>query len=515
MRIGFASVFAFRPHVEHIYYLSRLAEAAGHEVRMLACDAQLPYCYARALKNAATAIECPKCILGGLRSYSAGVESLPIGGAAVDDAARAWADSSACTVLRTEAAEDRQAPEFIALREQLAAGAQRAFDSARRWIAAHRLDALICFNGRMDATRALCEAARTSGIPFLTVERTWFGDGLQFAVNDNVLDLSQLDRLNSTYRDSPLTAAQARRIGHHLAARLLSRNDREWRAYNRNAAPVAWPAATSSGPRVLIAPGSRNEVEGHPHWAHGWPQLADGLDAVMEAVGAVPRSNAVLRCHPNWGERIGRRTGERSERYYGAWAQRRRVHLIGSAETASTSDLISQADLVIVTGGTAAFEAACLGKPVISLTPSTYRTAGIAVHVTRPAELPLARTALAADQHRARRAMRYGYTHTYRFSQYVDFVRAETTTRYRYYDGADPSRIGRMLESGLIEPDDATVTTELSGEDEVLTRVAARDWVGLITEGAADRAAVEIAIRRRPALRWLDSLRERLPIGDR
>ena len=67
----------------------------------------------------------------------------------------------------------------------------------------------------------------------------------------------------------------------------------------------------------------------------------------------------------------------------------------------------------------------------------------------------------------------------------------------------------------LVEPDDATVTTELLGEDEVLTRVAARDWGGLIAAEIADRAAVEIKIGRRPALRWLDTLREQLPIGDR
>ena len=514
MRIGFASIFAFRPHVEHLYYLSRLVQAAGHEVRMLACDAQLPYCYPRALKDATAALECPKCIAGGLRSYAPRVASLPACRGAVGDPAREWADSSTCTVLRTESAEDRCTAEFIGLRERLAAGAQRAFDSARRWIAAQRLDAVACFNGRMDATRALCEAARASGIPFLTVERTWFGDGLQFAVNDNVLDLSQLDRLNAEYRDAPLTQAQARRIAHHLAARLLRRNDKEWRAYNRNAQAAAWPAAAGSGPRVLIAPGSRNEVEGHPHWAHGWTQLADGLDAVLDAVGAAAGS-AVLRCHPNWAERIGRRTGAPSERYYGEWARRRGAHLIGSAATASTFDLIAQADLVIVTGGTAAFEASCLGKPVISLTPSTYRTAAIAAHVTSPAELPLARAALAPDAQRVRRGLRYGYTHTYRFSQYVDFVRAVTTTRYRYFDGADPRRLERMLRTGRVEADDPTLAAGVAGEDEVLALVEARQWQQLIDLPQPARERTAMRIGRRAGLRWIDSLRERFPTGDR
>jgi hypothetical protein len=514
MRVGFASVFAFRPHVEHLYYLSRLVQEAGHDVRMLTCDAQLPYCYARALKHSAAAVECPKCIAGGLRSYSARVASLPAARGSVGDLARAWADSSACTVLRIEAAQDRLTAEFIALRERLAGGAQRAFDSARRWIEAQRLGALICFNGRMEATRGICEAACAAGVPFLTVERTWFGDGLQFAVNDNVLDLSQLDRLNAEYRDVPLTQGQARRIAQLLAARLLRRNDKEWRAYNRNAAAAVWPATAGGGPRVLIAPSSRNEVEGHPHWTHGWPQLTDGIDAVLDAVGATS-GNTVLRCHPNWGERIGRRSGKLSERYYSAWARHRGVHLIGSAEPASTFELIQQADLVVVTGGSAAFEASCLGKPVISLTPSTYRTAAIAAHVTSAAELPLARTTLLADPLRVRRGLRYGYTHTYRFSQYVDFVRAVTTTRYRYFDGADPHRLESMLRTARVEADDPTVAPDATGEDEVLALVESRQWQQLIDRSPPMRERGAIRISRRPGLRWIDGLRERFPTGDR
>jgi hypothetical protein len=264
---------------------------------------------------------------------------------------------------------------------------------------------------------------------------------------------------------------------------------------------------------VLIVPGSRNEVEGHPHWAHGWPQLADGLDAVLEAIAATP-ADAVMRCHPNWAERIGRHTGARSEHYYGDWARQRGVHLIGSTAAASTFDLIEQADLVLVTGGTAAFEASCLGKPVVSLTPSTYRTAQIATHVTSPAELPLVRSALGPDPLRSRRALRYGYTHTYRFSQYVDFVRALTTTRYRYFDGADPQRLARALRGGLVEADDPALAIGSGGEDEVIDLVEARRWKELI-EPPPSRDRRPMRIARRPGMRWIDGLRDRFPIGDR
>ncbi|MCX8003942.1 MAG: hypothetical protein N2688_03135 [Burkholderiaceae bacterium] len=516
MRLGFVSIYSFRPHVEHNAYLAWLARQAGHEVRYLTCDAQLPHCYARALKGTSRLVECPKCIAGGVRSFATrGVSALPRAGAPLAaERARAFAFSSTCTVLRTEPREQWQSMEFRSLQDAFAAAAARAYEGARAWIERERLDGLVCFNGRFEANRAVIEAAADAGLPYLTVERTWFGDGLQFAINDNCLDLRQLDLLNARYRDVPLSERQARRVARHLAARFLRRNDTEWRAYNKSAQATPWPVSgRGDGPRVLIVPSSRNEVDGHPHWEFGWPQLTDGLDAVLTTLGADGRQ-AVLRCHPNWGERIGRRTGELSERYYGEWARRRGVHFIASRDRASTFDLMAQADIVIVTGGSAAFDAGALGKPVISLAPSAYRAAGIAGNVLSPADLAEVRRTLdATPTDRIRGVLRYGYTHSYRFSQYVDYVKALTTTRYRYFDGADPTRIERMLVSGLIEPDDALVAENSIGEDLVVACIAARDWESLLPLEEPP-AGGEIRVRRRPALRWVDALRELFPKGD-
>jgi hypothetical protein len=110
--------------------------------------------------------------------------------------------------------------------------------------------------------------------------------------------------------------------------------------------------------------------------------------------------------------------------------------------------------------------------------------------------------------------LRYGYTHVYRFSQFVEHVRAVTTTRYRYYEGADAARLARMLDSGEVEPDDPATATDATGEDAVVAQVQAREWERLLV---ADEPlpARETAVRRRPALRWIDALRERFPLGDR
>jgi hypothetical protein len=519
VRIGFASIFSFRPHVEHLHYVAMLARQAGHETRFLSCDGQLELCYARALKGSARAVECPKCMLGGIRSFAAAdVSALPAGpasGAPVAPEALDWAFSSACTVLRTEALADTQTEQFGALQRSLARSAKRAYESARSWIEREGVEAIVCFNGRMEATRGVVEAARSLGLPYLTIERTWFGDGIQFGINDNVLGLAQLDRLNAQYRDRPLSEVQTGRIARHLASRFLRNNALEWRAYNIGAEQANWPVK-GPGPRLLILPSSRNEIDGHPHWQHGWGDLCEGIDAVMDHL-RVPTLATVIRFHPNWAEAIGRNTGAASARYYAAWAARRGVHVIDSGQRASTLDLISEADIVLVTGGSAAFEASALGKPVVSITPSTYQTAGLCTNVYSVGDLSGLDAIASIDPRMlARQSLRYGYCHQYRFSQYVEQVRAVTTTRYEYFEGADAGRLERMLRTGLVEPDDASSATDDSGESRVLDAVQARRWEDLLApHPAPSQRRRPLPIGRRPAWRWIDAIRARLPLGDR
>ena len=51
MRIGFASVYSWRPHVEHLAFLARMVEKAGHETHFLTCDADLDNCYTREMRG--------------------------------------------------------------------------------------------------------------------------------------------------------------------------------------------------------------------------------------------------------------------------------------------------------------------------------------------------------------------------------------------------------------------------------------------------------------------------------
>lgn len=515
MNIGFASVYSFRPHVEHLSYVADLLRAGGQKPFFLTCDAQFSMCYARALRHTSAVTECPKCIIGGIRSFQPGdVDTFSVRDSAClpDDRARNMVESSALTLVRTETRaeiERRDVQEAIAA---LAPAAARAYASTRAWIERRNLQAIVVFNGRMDATRAMTEAAADLGVPFVTMERTWFSDGLQLTPNANCLDLRHLKRLNQDFSDKPLTERQARRAARYLASRQLRRNTNEWRAYNKKVIPLRWPAS-GAGARVLILPGSRNEVEGHPDWEHGWSDFGQALDAVFEKL-ALDVGSAVIRCHPNWGQKIGVRTGELSEDFYTRWAQDRGVYCISSRQSASTNDLIDQAELVIVTGGSSAFEAGALGKPVISLGPATYLGASCCFFATGLDMLETLSNVWSTPSDRiARQTLHYGYTHLCRMPQYFDYVKAVTPTRYRYFPGADPERLMRMIATGQLEADDATFAIDTSGEDRILAAIAERDWETLLAF-QDETPQGSLKVQRRPALRWIDAARELLPRGD-
>ncbi len=102
----------------------------------------------------------------------------------------------------------------------------------------------------------------------------------------------------------------------------------------------------------------------------------------------------------------------------------------------------------------------------------------------------------------------------YRVSQFVPFVEAVTTTQYAYYDGADPQRFIRLLETGELEPDDATHAENEAGEDEVLAMIEAGEWEALFAGIGVAPARSAIDNGRRGLYRAVDRLRELLPRGD-
>ena len=521
-RVGFATIYSWRPHVEHAYFLAGLVEKAGHEAFFLTCDADLPTCYTREMRDRPAWRECVQCRAGGVRSYTRrNVTS--IGESAPRDGAPAqpeWAYSSASTLGRFESDADYAGSEFKAIAARLHGTVQLSYQAARAWIRDQRLDAVCVFNGRMDATRAIYEAARSLGVRVVSLERTWFGDGLQLYPEESCLGLGSVHRLIGRWRDLPLTGPQAVQAASYVARRFLRRNDKEWRAYNVGATAADWPVHGGRH-RILLLPGSRNEIWGHPDWDSGWPDPLTAYDALIDHLRLAP-DDLLLRCHPNWGEKIGRQGGEYAERHYAGWAARRGIRVIPSADATSTLSLIEQCDAIVVANGSAALEAGTLGKQVIGIAPSLYREAGFRDSVEAPQQLVglRLRADLDSDEQEHRRestqrlTLRFAYAMVHRVPQYTRFVRADATTRFRYDMSADPQRFIDLLRGGELRADDEECADDTQAEDEVLRRIERRDWQGLLEALEPDMRAYE-SVRRRLLFRPIDSIRQRMPLGDR
>lgn len=517
MKVGFASLFAFRPHVEHLSYLAHLLEGAGHEIHGFTCDAAVEHCYSLDLRGRSRLRECPACMLGGIRSYPIGnVWSVRRGlrsPLSAQDLHRITV-SSVATAQRTETQQELHSPEFLAAQRDLTVPAETIYANGLEWIRKRGLDAVVLFNGRMDMTAALRTACRDASVPFVTVERAWFGHGLLLIPNADCLSLAELGRMSAAYRDVPLTEWQAGFVGRVASDRFRQRNDLEWRLYNQGALSARWPTQAVRDQRALILPSSRNEFEGHPEFECEWRDATLAIDAALEKLGLDPRG-CVLRCHPNWAEPIGRNTGWRSEKHWVNWANSRGIHVIAAAERANTYTLINETDIVFVNGSSTGLEAALRGRRVICVGRSLYEEAGFTHNLFDRQDVERLATAPRHDAMlTTRRAMRYLYMFARRFTQYVDNVRARTTLDYEYRDGADAGRLSRMFSTGRLEPDDPRVAQDSAGEDRVAGAIASADWEALSGWQEADPPGTRVQISRRAALRWVDGARRLMTRGD-
>lgn len=523
MRIGFASIYSWRPHVEHLHYLASLLKAEGHEVQFLACDGDLATCYTRELRNIRPGWqECLLCRLGGVRSYESdnvySIGDLSRPAVSLPDESLNWGLSSASSLGRFETDADFNSQGFHALAEKFRPVVEKAYTATCNWIDQRHLDAIVVFNGRIDATRAIFEAAKSKGVPIATLERTWFGDGLQILPEENCLGLRSVDRLVSYWSTKPLTETQAGKAAGYIASRFLRRNQNEWRAYNVNADTRLWPATGRL--KILLIPGSLNEIWGHPQWGSSWRHPLNAYDALIEHFSLEP-SDLVLRCHPNWGEKIGKADGRLAEECYTQWARQRDVLAIPSTASVSTLDLIEQADVVVVASGSAALEAGALGKQVIGIAGSNYQNAGIRESACSDEQLRA--LTLRVDFPEAvqeelkasvrRNTLRFAYTMTNRIPQYVDYVRCITPTKYEYKSGADGKRLIEMLKTGELVADDAEWAGDEQGEAAILDLMGQKRWIDLIRDRMVSGAYKPI--RRRFPFAGLDGIRSLMRHGDR
>lgn len=514
-----------------MYYLAKLLADSGITIEYMTCDGDLPTCYTRQMRpNRAKFLECKLCRIGNIDTYS-GKNSFNIRkryGSDIeksDDLALAgerghldWGASSASTVVRFESQVELEQEPFLSLQSGFAAAAEMGYLSARRWIREKKLDAVFVFNGRIDVTRGICEAAKSLNVPFISVERTWFGNGIQLLPNETCLGLQTFHAFVKAWADVPLTDKQGYLGAKAIAERMLRKNSSEWRSYNVNAKAAAWPSANGRW-KVLLLPGSRNELHGHPDWAEEWHERTDGYDALIERLKLQP-DDVVLRAHPNWSEKVGSQTGEKSSALYRQWCEQRGIQFIPGDSDIDTFSLIKQSDLVVIHASSAALDAGMLGKRVVCLAGTIYKNAGFLENARNKIELGQVRDLQREISKFERRSiisktLRFCFTVTNRFAQFTGYIRSVNASEYRYFDGAASDRIVDIIRTGALQSDDPLIAETAVGEELVIDLVDAERWQAIADMATFTASGRELEISRRGVYRHVDRIRALFPIGDR
>ena len=516
MKFGFVNIYPWRPHTEQSLFMADQCRKAGHEVFFLTCRGALPDCYAREIRNESRLMGCLKCRLGSFETYN--VENVTTLDAEIisnmsNKDSQGLTRSSAATLTRIENPEDIDSQAFLEKQSKLDAAVRISFENAKKWIVDNQLDAVIGFNGRMDATKAIHAACQELGVSYISHERGWFGDGLHLVPNGNCLGLGNLHEMVAEYANQPLSRKQAEKAADFLMRRISGAQTHEWRLYNVDRQDSEWPAA-GSGPRILILPSSSNEFFAEEELETDWADPTQAMDCLLDQYKGTQPS-VVLRAHPNWDENIGVASGAKIWDFYSNWAKKRNIHAINPASKISSQWLMQQADIVVITNSTAGMEAGFIGKRVISLAKSQYEGGGFVESYDSPDAFNAFNPNLEIDERRIiAGTLRYVYTHQYRYTQFYRSIKAISASQCHFYEGDVAERLEQICREGVIPPSDKTVCDNADEETAFVEALRGSQWRDIVVENAPAISGEKIKINRKPLFRWISALREWFPPGD-
>ncbi|EPZ50542.1 hypothetical protein M902_1488 [Bacteriovorax sp. BAL6_X] len=482
MKVGLINFFPMRPHVEHMYFISKCLTKLGHDIHYLSCAGGESKCYYKIISQKSDRLACFQCKLGGFKSYDdSNISYVDIDKrASIEDKMFDWPRSSSYTAFRVEEGfEEIFMEKSNKIYDELLLSVATVYEQTKEWIKKNSIEYVMVFNGRMDILRASLEACNDLNIPVNTVERTWFGDGIQLNFRGNCLNLKDITFIHEQYKDKPLTKFQLEKVKSAFLPRFSNEDNNEWRNYNRNRSEYDWNTSVS-GLKCLILPSSKNEVLGHPDWKN--PHNDSYKDVFLKCIDklGIERHNVILRGHPNWSERIGSAEGMHINDDFKKWSKEVGINYIESHDSADTLGLIKQADVVLLNGSSSVFEAAFLGTPAILVSPCFYYSAGISKNVFTEEEIQrLDLSCITKYNHGETlvKAARFIYTHGFRYAQFNESVKAITTTEYIYkFDESIMSKLKYFLENNDIASNDENYSDSTKDEEEFVNAILKGDF---------------------------------------
>lgn len=519
MKIGIVSMYPYRPHVQDLVYLSNQLEDAGHECSFLSCKASLPTCYYNLFKGEVKSKkQCLKCEIGGFSSYTRKSKIFYINRTRKAELNQEDIDylinSTIGSLGRIENESEIESVIDEETKSKLVKAVEIVYQNTIDWITKEGIEGVLVFNGRLDVTRAIILSLNRINTPFISVENHLNGITLNY--NADCLSLDFINEINERYKDSYLDEEQAAFSG-KIIGEMFLKKQKLWRTHNISNTKSTWPIKKVKTKKLLITPSSKYEFLGNKDWEVYWTQdYTEGYQKVIEKLG-IEYSDCVLRCHPFWHENLGSLgKGNKSEKHYTEWAKKLGIHVIGSEDDVNTLDLINEAEIVLVNGGTAGIEAAILGKKVVSVGKSRYYKAGFTFNVfnNEDVEELIINNADWDSNLVQKRVLRYLYNYHARFEQFYDTISKQNALKNNYANSkkvAD-SIIG-IFQKRSIDPYVQRYGQDGNYEDEIIKHVNKKDWSILVSAIEDQFTSEGYEIKKRGLLKIVDSIRDKLPAG--
>jgi hypothetical protein len=523
MKIGVVSMYPFRPHVQDLVFLAEHLEKEGHTCSFFTCGSALPTCYYNLFKGKEKSFsQCLKCHVGGLGSYKKNnITSIDKNFKAnlSEEDIDYIVKSTIGSLGRVENESEIKGVLQESTKRKLIESVEIVYQNTINWVSKESLDGVLIFNGRYDTTRAAMLALKNYNIPFISIENHLNGVVLNY--NEDCLSLKFINNINETYRDVPFNSKQADFAG-KIIGEMLAKKQKIWRTHNSDGRKADWPIKNSNQKkttRILITPSSKFEFLGNHEWEVEWTKdYTEGYEKVIKSLG-VDFEDCVLRCHPFWNENlasIGK--GDKSENHYTNWANSKGILVIKSSDNRNTLDLIKEADIILVQGGTAGIEAALMGKTVISIGKSRYYNAGFTINVFNENDLSGVLTNVEKQNANfiQRRAVRYIYNYHGRFEQFYDIIDKQTPLENTYFSSKIvASKLIGIFKEGKIEPYDSEVSDDKSYENKIIDLINSNHWENLLSMDSKgiNQNNDEYKIKKRSPYQLVDTVRRKLPAG--
>ncbi|MDA7655074.1 hypothetical protein OAG92_04820 [Akkermansiaceae bacterium] len=291
-----------------------------------------------------------------------------------------------------------------------------------------KIDFVWGFNGRMDHTNIFFKTCKEEGVPFISFEYPWFGNGINLIANEDCLSLKVYHHLNQKFGHRPLTNDQCSLAFRYANNRFKKIMDVEWRDFSKLKS-----YRSESRYKILILPSSRSEFEGHDDYVSRWGHCTEGFKSVIDELG-IHSSDVYIQFHPIWFQEINKIKGEHHVRFYAKWAKKNRFNILSSSEVFESKDLISKSDIILINGSSAALEAGLMGKKIINVDLNKYTYSGVTIDIFDKNELLNLKGRIGKhDTQNVRRStLRFFYTIMFRINSLERDVIVESSTKVKF-----------------------------------------------------------------------------------